>query len=380
MCHGWPAAGFALICLIVPGSGCGDGVELTEPEMDFAGSEFIQREHSGPGTESPDLTGDGSESQPLPEGSLRFTLQKGDHFPLRKHVTQTLVQNLPGGEVTSRSDLKLMFAITVDGEDKGRRQLGVRYQRVQYSLELPGQRTKYDSKSPPEFVPDSLQMYHGLANNGFDFWIGADNRIVHLDGFQDFLKRCVRFAPPERQHELLAGILVGSEDEGFANFVDDSIGLLPYNPDAAGRETMVRVNDSWSRNRDLREPLPMRIRTTYTLTDLTEHQAHIAVLGTIEPITATQLSPVEQASFEQSLQLKSGQVIGTIIIDVATGLPLESRVERRLTMVVFAQGQQPFQQYKTLVTEIDAYPAQGVFPPRQPAAGPLPSNYAQPGQ
>jgi hypothetical protein len=193
-----------LICLIVPGSGCGDGVELTEPEMDFAGSEFIQREHSGPGTESPDLTGDGSESQPLPEGSLRFTLQKGDHFPLRKHVTQTLVQNLPGGEVTSRSDLKLMFAITVDGEDKGRRQLGVRYQRVQYSLELPGQRTKYDSKSPPEFVPDSLQMYHGLANNGFDFWIGADNRIVHLDGFQDFLKRCVRFAPPERQHEPVA--------------------------------------------------------------------------------------------------------------------------------------------------------------------------------
>jgi hypothetical protein len=346
--------------------------------MDYAGSEFIQRDQSGARIPLAGAGGPRSDSEPLPEGSLRFTLKKGDHFPLRKHVTQTLVQNLPDGQVTSRSDLKLMFAITVDGEDNGRRQLGVRYQRVQYSLELPGERTEYDSLSPPEFVPDALQMYHGLANNGFDFWIGADNRIVQLDGFQDFLKRCVRFAPPERQHELLAGILMGSEDEGFANFVDDSIGLLPYNPDATGRETMVRVNDSWSRNRDLREPLPMRIRTTYTLTDLTEHRAHIAVLGTIEPITATQLRPVQQASFEQTLQLKSGHVTGTIIIDVATGLPLQSRVERRLTMDVFAQGQQPFQQYKTIVTKIDAYPAQGVSAMRQPAAGPMPAEYALP--
>lgn len=371
MLHGRSLTLLALVSLTLS-IGCGDGAELQEPDINIAIPDAPSGEEQEQYAGTSDFGGR-NQTGPLPQGSLRFSLKKGDRFPLRKEVVQTLVQDLPDGQVTSTSNLTLMFAITVDAEDNGRRQLSVRYQRVKYSLDLPGEQMVYDSLNPPDVVVDSLQMYHGMANNGFDFWIGADNRILQVVGFHDFLKRCVRFAPPQRQHELLKGILAGSEDEGFANFVDDSIGLLPYNASAEGRETMVRVDESWSRKRDLREPLPMRIRTTYTMTDLTDHQAQVSVLGTIEPITATQMAPVQQAAFEERVTLEGGQVLGTITIDVATGLPLESRVERRLKMNVYADGQAPFQQYKTIVTTVSAFPATGRVTTRAPAAGPMPA-------
>lgn len=366
MSHGRLLALVILSCLPILSSGCGDGPEMIEPDIDIAlpdgpVGDSQAAEQSDPVNEAPRRS----------QGELKFALRPGDRIPLQKRVQQKLVQDLPGERVTSESDLTLMFAIMVNEEDQGRRRLGVRYQRVQYSHQFPGERVAYDSMRPPAAVPDSLQMYHGLANNGFDFWIGADNRIINLEDFQNFLRRCVRYAPPARQPELLKQIQGRNEDEGFANFVDDSIGLLPYNPDSPGRETLVRVNQSWHRNRDLREPLPMHIRTTYTLTDLTDTQAHVAVLGTIEPLSATQLGPMQHAALGERLTLVGGQVLGTIVIDVATGLPFQSRVERRMQMNVYAPGQAPFQQTKSIVTSIQSFRTDGEVTTPLPAAGPV---------
>ncbi|MDA1164049.1 MAG: DUF6263 family protein [Planctomycetota bacterium] len=295
------------------------------------------------------------------EGNLSFSLKVGDRFPLLKTIEQTLVQQSSAGPVTSRSNLTLMFAITVDEEDAGRRKLGVRYQRVKYSHEILGERLEYDSQTQPERVPDSLQVYNGLAGNSFSFWIGADNRIIEVIEFEEFLKRCVRHAPPHRQQELLTQIVATQEDEGFANFVDESIGLLPYNPQATGRETAVRVGQQWQKNRRVTRPLPMEMRTGYTLDSLTEDHASILVLGTIEPIQAAQLGPIQQAAAQQSISLEKGEIIGSCKIDRTTGLPLMSRVERRLDMTVTVPGQRPFQQKKTIVTTVESFPIHGTI-------------------
>lgn len=292
------------------------------------------------------------------EGDLSFSLKVGDRFPLLKTIEQTLVQQSSVGPVTSRSNLTLMFAITVDEEDAGRRRLGVRYQRVKYSQEVLGEITEYDSNIPVEFVPDSLQVYHGLAGNSFGFWIGADNRIIEVIAFNEFLKRCVRHAPPQRQQELLTQIVATQEDEGFANFVDESIGLLPYDPQASGRETAVRVGQQWAKNRKIMRPLPMELRTSYTLNSLTRDRAGIMILGTIEPVEASQLGPVQQAAAQQSISLKQGEIFGSCTIDRSSGLPLMSRVERRMAMTVNVPGQRPFEQQKTIVTTIESFPTE----------------------
>ena len=293
------------------------------------------------------------------EGDLSFSLNVGDRFPLLKTIEQTLVQESSVGPVTSRSNLTLMFAITVDEEDTGRRKLGVRYQRVKYRQEILGEVTEYDSQTNPSYVPDTLQVYHGLAGNSFSFWIGADNRIIEVIEFDQFLRRCVRHAAPHKQQELLAQIVATQEDEGFANFVDESIGLLPYDPQASGRETAVRINHQWEKTRTIMRPLPMEMRTGYTLSSLTRDRAGIMILGTIEPIKASHLGPIQQVVSKQSITLKKGEITGSCMIDRASGLPLMSRVQRQMEMTVEVPGQRPFEQRKTIVTTIESFPTNG---------------------
>lgn len=333
--------------------GAGDVPEIpvdTDADDPFLNSAVSKAESSAESTSS--------ETRELPEGDLSFSLKVGDRFPLLKTIEQSLVQQSSAGPVTSRSSLTLMFAITVNQEDTGRRRLGVRYQRVKYRQEILGEVTEYDSQTPPRHIPDSLQIYHGLTGNSFDFWIGADNRIIEVIEFDEFLKRCVRYAPAYRQQELLTQIVASQEDEGFANFVDESIGLLPYDPKATGRETAVQIGQQWEKTRTIMRPLPMEMRTGYTLNSLTRDRAGIMILGTIEPVKASQLGPVQQVAAQQSISLNKGEIIGSCMIDRASGLPLMSRVERRMDMTVEVPGQKPFQQKKTVVTTVESFPTE----------------------
>ena len=334
----------------------GGGAEA--PEIPVAADGDDPFLNGGAGQIKPTAVASVPGSAELQEGDLSFSLKVGDRFPLLKTIEQTLVQQSSVGPVTSRSNLTLMFAITVDDEDVGRRKLGVRYQRVKYRQEILGEVVEYDSQTNPEYVPDRLQVYHGLAGNSFSFWIGADNRIIEVIAFDDFLKRCVRHAPPHRRQELLTQIVATQEDEGFANFVDESIGLLPYDSQATGRETAVQINQQWEKTRTIMRPLPMEMRTGYTLSSLTRDRAGIMILGTIEPIQASKLGPIQQASARQSISLKKGEITGSCMIDRASGLPLTSRVQRQMDMTVEVPGQRPFEQRKTIVTTIESFPTE----------------------
>ncbi len=256
--HGWSIALVITVAVAGCGTETGDPLgDLEIPDLQVAQSDSEtsteDRDNSQPGAES-STDSTTTEDEGPTEGNLQFSLQADEHFPLRKTIEQKLTQQTASGPVTSSSTLSLLFAISVDEVDDGRRKLRVRYQQVRYSHDILDEHVEYDSQAAPRFVPDSLQVYHGLAGNGFSFWVGADNRIIELLDFDAFLKRCVRHAPANRQAALLEQIVATQQDEGFANFVDDSIGLLPYKPDAKGRETAVTLDEEWTRSRRLMRP------------------------------------------------------------------------------------------------------------------------------
>ena len=119
-------------------------------------------------------------------------------------------------------------------------------------------------------------------------------------------------------------------------------------------------------------PLPMEMRTGYTLSSLTRDRAGIMILGTIEPIKTSQLGPIQQVGAKQSISLKQGEISGSCMIDRASGLPLLSRVTRQMDMTVEVPGQVPFEQQKTIVTTIESFPTERTIFSRsdqQPQAG-----------
>ena len=358
--HGWSIAVAIIAAVAGCGTESGDPLgDLEIPDLPVAQSDSDGSTNVTSTAESAATPGESATATEDPgptEGNLEFSLRADDHFPLRKTIEQKLTQQTATGPVTSSSTLSLLFAISVDEVENGRRKLLVRYQQVRYSHDILDDHVEYNSQAAPQFVPDSLQIYHGLAGNGFSFWVGADNRIIELIDFDAFLKRCVRHAPADRQAALLEQIVATQQDEGFANFVEDSIGMLPYKPDDKRRETAVAVDEQWTRSRRLMRPLPMEIRTTYKLAELTDSLAKISIIGTIDPVKTTELSPIQQTSAQTKLDLRAGFQTGHCIIDRQSGLPLRSRVERQLRMNVSIDGQPPFEQFKTIVTTVEAYP------------------------
>lgn len=291
------------------------------------------------------------------EERLELKLSPGDRFPLMKSVEQTVTQGDGPQGVRSRSLLELLLAIVVeDVRSDGRKLLSVRYQRVRYVQEIDGERIEFDSTAPPRSVPLAVEPYRRLVDNGFSFWLGPDNRIHDLVGFDEFLKRCMTDVPPARRADVLAQFARTTSEEGIANFVDDSIGILPYAGAKGDRASLVREGSTWNREQRFAQPLPVFLRTEYTLRELTDELAHIDVLGTIGP--STTYRPTDEDIDRVRVHVRNGHSFGSCTIRRDTGLPVESRIERVFDMTVRVPGGEQFAQQKRIVTTIRTFPQQ----------------------
>jgi hypothetical protein len=299
--------------------------------------------------------------QQLPKENLKLRLKVGDRFPLIKTVQQKLRQTAPGAARTSESSslLTMKLAVTIEQIDQGVKTLGVRYQQVRYEHDIAGEKVVYDSALLPKSIPEAAQIYHGLVENGFTFQLGADNRIVQINDFEAFLKRCVRHVPAEQQQQVLTRLAETQEDEGIANFIDDSIGMLPYSVDDLNHGDAVTIGTSWRKRREVVRPIPMTIDTSYRLASLNERYATLELFGQIIPTQIQRVSQVTpQVSATERITLRGGHSIGSCTIDRESGLPIESQVMRILDLSLELAGGAKFDQRKEIITTIRAFPEQ----------------------
>jgi len=279
---------------------------------------------------------------------LELRLQAGDRFPLIKTVEQTLVQKSTSAPFTARTRLEMTLALQVEAVEAEFVQMNVRYSRISYSHDLGGNRMEFDSASHQGVVPQDAVPYAGMVGNGFSFQIGRDNRIQKLIGYQEFLERCVQQIPLERRQSLLAEIGQRFGDDGVANFIDDTIGLLPYNADVAPEKaTNVIVGDVWTRERRLMQPVPVYLTSTYRLVDLNRETAEIEITGRIASGTSVQAGAV---------RIKGGQAIGSCSLDRDTGLPLELDVTQFISLTALDTNHQEVVQEKQVRTMIRTFP------------------------
>lgn len=303
-----------------------------------------------------------------PQAKLKLNVKVGDRFPLLKSVEQELTQFTDEGKRQSRSALQLLLAITVDDiaqTDRkpilaGSRLLSVRYQSVRYQHDIAGRHVEYDSAAPQYPLADSVQAYHGLVNNGFRFWLGPDNQIAQLVDFNDFLQRCVRHVPFDRRQAVFSELIATLGDDGIANFIDDSIGLLPYNVKNQNRRT-VPIGGKWTRQRQVLRPVPMFLSTNYMLTDLSDRFAQISIVGDVTPGRA--FGPSQQPQHDVNVTILGGRSTGNCTIDRKTGLPIKSTIERHILMNVDLGDGKEFRQKKRVVTVIRTFQHQDARPP-----------------
>ncbi len=288
---------------------------------------------------------------------LELNLAVNQRFPMIKTVEQTLSQASAAGVIQSKSKLELILALTVEElHEDGRKRLRVQYSGVKYSHDIAGEKVSFDSNRSSGPAPPEVQAYQGLVQNGFSFWIGPDNKIIELVGFDQFMQRCLQNTPVSQRETVLAKISETSGDDGVANFIDDSIGLLPYNINKEHQGGAVRVGESWTKTRRLTQPIPMVLKTEYTLRELNDNIARINIAG---DIAASKISsPINQHGKSVQLFIRGGKSFGSCLIDRQTGLPLESKIDRFLETTVKLENGKEFEQQKQIVTTIRAFPHQ----------------------
>jgi hypothetical protein len=344
--------GACYLCLSV--AGCGEmSSDVTEHGLE---DELSDLEKSPSATAKREST-----EQRLPKENLELRLKVGDRFPLIKTVQQKLRQASPSGGRTSESSstLTMKLVVTVEQIDQGVKTLGVRYQQVRYEHDIAGEKVAYDSALLPKSIPEAAQIYHGLVENGFTFQLGADNRIVQINDFEAFLKRCVRHVAPDQQQQMLTRLAETQEDEGIANFIDDSIGMLPYSVDDLNHGDAVKVGTSWRKTREIVRPIPMTIDTSYRLASLNERYATLELFGQITPTRIQRVSQITpRASTTERITLRGGHSVGSCTIDRESGLPIESQVMRTLDLSLELDSGVKFDQRKEIITTIRAFPEQ----------------------
>ncbi len=314
-------------------------------------------------TDVPDLSSIGNELGPSaapssraqqpqePRGELKLQLQPGDRFPLKKQVITTLVQTAGDGTVQQiRTELRLMMAIQVEAITKGRTRLAVRYNRVEFEQTMDGQTLVYHSVNPPAQIPVAARAYHDMINDGFSFWIGKDNQINEVVGFREFLDRCLVNVPPAQRKQVLLGMEAGSDENGISDFVDNTIGLLPFGH-------VVSPGQEWTRHRSVTRPIPMIVQCRYTLQELTDSEATVKITGDIMPSQTTNQVNLVQGD-DINVTVLGGSTTGQCVIFRDTGLPKESFTERVVQMTVEMGNGFAFDQTKTVQTRVESFPGQ----------------------
>jgi hypothetical protein len=240
--------------------------------------------------------------------------------------------------------------IQVGEQDEDRTRLQVRYDRVKYTRDVGGEHLEYDSRQPPAEVPFAVRMYHDMVKDGFSFWIDKQNRIVESDDFKTFLTRCLRNIPEDKRQQVLFEAEANTGETGITDFLDNSIGLLPYG--------YHRPGDTWEKTRNVARPVPMVIENVYTLKNLADDSAVISISGMVSPSTTT-----TEAEGGARVSILGGQAVGSCTVFRDSGLPRESRVETVVDMMVNI-GPVEFAQQQKTVTTIESYPSSAASRPR----------------
>lgn len=335
----------AMIDELLNGSAAGKHSSREPAEPVESGARYGQTHTVSAGEKQ--QTGDRS---PLGE-RLELNLRVGERFPMVKTVHQVLTQYSETAPALAVTHLELSMVITVEEERRDAIRLGVQYARIAYSHDIAGQRLMWDSANHEGVVPWDVIPYAGMVGNGFSFWLGRNNTIREMVGYRDFLERCVAQVPMDRRESLLTEISGRFGDDGVANFVDDSIGILPYDSTVDSESaTRVLPGDSWTREQRLMQPVPVHMTTTFRLASLTPESAEIEITGRIAPGEAT------SAGQSRRIRISSGLSIGNCQIDRKTGLPLEVNLTRRLRMHISTAEISDVVQDKEIVTMIRTFP------------------------
>jgi len=295
-----------------------------------------------------------AQAEPADLVDLRLRVQVGERFPLIKTVEQQVTQKSSSASANAITRLQLSLILLVEEVTDDSVVFNVRYTRVHYAHNVDGRHSVYDSSAPTGSIPHDAVPYAGLVNNGYSVRVGRSNKIQELIGHDLFLQRCVAEVPYDRRQTLMNEIAVRFGDEGVAGFIPDTLGLLPFDPNAKPElASRVQEGDSWNYERKLMQPIPVHLKSMCRVIRVTPATTEIDIAGRITP---GQTYSSLESSVGHSVRILGGITSGTCIVDRASGLPIDVNRQEILNLEVLSAQGTKISQEKRISTTVRLFP------------------------
>ena len=225
------------------------------------------------------------------------------------------------------------------------RQFHLRFQHCRQGVEFPdGTRDQFDSQENSQTPLAGTVGCHGLAGNGFRFWLSTRGELLAIDDFAGFLDRCSKAlpeGPARRQFRQDLDETWGSENP--SQVLSDLVGLIPIRASEVGQR--------WVESRTLAPIERQQSATEYAL--VASEPSHESLEWSGRQTTRGTV----QADDRLRIRSLGGDWQGSARIETRSGFCLDLLETQQSRMAVQTASGREFIQSRTTTLRIERVPA-----------------------
>ena len=262
---------------------------------------------------------------------LQMRLEAGKQYKLRVVTEQKIVQVLERQEITTTQTITVGTVMDVlSVEPSGDAKVKITYQFVEFKQDGPMGKAEYDSRKPPETIPQAARGFAALAGATLSMTLGPKGEPKDIKGVDEITARLIKAMGDmdDTARKMLEKTLKEQlGDESLKATTAIAASFMPEHP--------VAVGESWTSKETIRQLVPLQVENTSTLQQCRDG---IAVIAMHSKLTSDpEAKPIDMGLIQLKADL-SGQQEGTTEIELASGWPLRGTVKQKLEGKMTIEG------------------------------------------
>jgi hypothetical protein len=263
--------------------------------------------------------------------AYRLFLEPQSSYIYTMDINQTRSQTVNDEKQSLEQKMLQVWSLDVTGRQKnGIMDINLTYRRVKIDQDFDGQKIEFDSDNPPEVLDPSMKGLSVMTGTVIRIQMTSDGKVAGIDGVDEMIDKMIKamnITDSGQKQAVLADMRKQWGVDAMRQSLEQITSFYPDKP--------VTPGSTWKTEYNLSYGVPMNILSNYTLqtrisgTDSIEVSSHI--------FSDSSSSSVSMGSLKMSYSINGAQD-GTILADVASGLPANSTLEMHYDGEVTVSG------------------------------------------
>jgi len=255
---------------------------------------------------------------------LKFNLKPGDQYRFSSVVKQHIVQEAMGQQITTTQDIATDYIYDVKSVEEGVTTINVTFSAVKMDTDVAGmQQLSYDSANP-DAGTNELKVMSNLVGKSFLMYINEEGSVEKVEGLAEIIG-----GVEGPQSELL------KQSFGDSSMIQNMSQITNIYPNRK-----VNIGDTWVKtfSGPIAGMMQSEATSNFALSQVTGDVAVLEVDGQMKfsKLTGGGGNPMLQGA-EFNL---NGTQQGTMEVDIASGLPVQTKLKQDISGSLEIQGMQ----------------------------------------